>query len=377
MPNKVERLTEKLVAAKEATGKQYSVRDDLERGMILLVSPQGAKSFYVYKRVEGRPERILLGRWPDLSVERARTKAASVKGAIADGDNQAKKKRTARADMTVGELWDRYLKLHAKPSKRSWRNDKLQFDKHLKKWRKLRLTEVDRHRVARLHASIAAKKRPAGGPIAANRVIALLSSMWGWGRDHLGVEAPNPCENVKRAPEKSRDRTLSESEMSSFIKALRELEDRDGRDALWLMLLTGQRKSCVVNMAWSELNLRDGVWTIPADRMKSGNTHRVPLPEEALKLLKARNRGKRKKAETVFQLPARDVRTPLRKVLKNAGLTHVTPHDLRRTCASWLGRHGKCDVAVVSALLGHSDKALGVLGTYRRPFDRRDSRGSR
>ena len=71
--------------------------------------------------------------------------------------------------------------------------------------------------------------------------------------------------------------------MHAFIKALNELEDKDGRDALWLMLLTGQRKACVVDMAWSEVNFRDALWTIPGERMKSGQTHRVPLPAEALK----------------------------------------------------------------------------------------------
>ena len=191
--------------------------------------------------------------------------------------------------------------------------------------------------------------------------------MWGWGQEHLGLELANPCLGIRRSKETSRDRTLSEGEMEQFLKALGELDDADVRDALKIMLMTGQRKACVIQMKWEELNLRDRIWTIPAGKMKSGRTHRVPLPKQVVQFLGERKRSRPKKEERVFSLPSNDLRTGLGKVLKQADLEDVTPHDLRRTCASWVGRYGKCDVAVVSMLLGHSENALGILGVYRRP----------
>ena len=191
--------------------------------------------------------------------------------------------------------------------------------------------------------------------------------MWSWGQEHLGLELPNPCLNIRRSKENARDRTLSEGEMTQFLNALDSLEETEVRDALRIMLMTGQRKACVVQMTWEELNLRDRIWTIPAEKMKSARTHRVPLPAHITRLLADRKRGRVNGQERVFSLPSNDVRCGLQKVLGKAEIRDVTPHDLRRTCASWLGRHGRCDVAVVSVLLGHSEKALGVLGVYRRP----------
>ena len=160
MPN----FTETFIKNLEATGRQYSVKDSEMRGLFLLVSPRGAKTFYVYRRIDGSPERVRLGPWPDLKVKKARRKAEIINGRIADGDNPADLARAAREEMTVGELWDRYLRLHAKPHKKSWRNDELQFNKHLEKWKQRRLTDISRQRVARLHASIAAKTKPKVGP---------------------------------------------------------------------------------------------------------------------------------------------------------------------------------------------------------------------
>ena len=92
MPN----FTEKYIEDLKPTGKQYSVKDSLVRGLILLVSPKGAKTFYMYRRIDGRPERIRLGPWPDLKVRKARRKAEKVNGEIADGHNPADKNRAAR-----------------------------------------------------------------------------------------------------------------------------------------------------------------------------------------------------------------------------------------------------------------------------------------
>ena len=113
----MQNFTEKYIENLKPTGKQYSVKDSVVRGLFLLVSPKGAKTFYVYRRIDGRPERVRLGPWPDLKVKKARRKAEKVNGEIADGDNPADKNRAAREEMTVGELWDRYLRLHGKPHK--------------------------------------------------------------------------------------------------------------------------------------------------------------------------------------------------------------------------------------------------------------------
>ncbi len=85
-------------------GKDYYY-DTKEKGLVMAVTLAGTKSFYLYKRIDGKPERVLLGRFPDLSVENARKRAANAKGRIAVGENPQKAKRAIRDEMTFGALF--------------------------------------------------------------------------------------------------------------------------------------------------------------------------------------------------------------------------------------------------------------------------------
>ena len=85
-------------------GKRDYHYDTKERGLILAVTDNGAKSFYLYKRIEGRPERVLLGRFPDISIENARTLAAQAKGRIAHGGNPQNDPRRTQGIIHAGEL---------------------------------------------------------------------------------------------------------------------------------------------------------------------------------------------------------------------------------------------------------------------------------
>ena len=76
-----------LAAGAAEKGKRDYYYDAREKGLMLAVTAAGSKTFYLYKRIEGRPERLLLGEFPDLTVENARKLAASAKGEIAMGEN--------------------------------------------------------------------------------------------------------------------------------------------------------------------------------------------------------------------------------------------------------------------------------------------------
>src|SRR6516164_8710618 len=106
---------------------QLFLRDDEITGYALRVTSSGAKSFVWEGRINGRTCRDTLGKFPDLSVVEARAKAFEYKAKIARGENpvgQRDAERAAlRAEKTFAQLVDEYLNLHAKPHKRSWRED--------------------------------------------------------------------------------------------------------------------------------------------------------------------------------------------------------------------------------------------------------------
>src|SRR5205807_1000008 len=188
-----------------------------------------------------------------------------------------------------------------------------------------------------------------------NRVLALLSRMcslaieWHW-------VSHNPAQGVLRFHEDRRERWLQPEELLRFIKALNAYQHQNVADALRLLLLTGSRKSEVLNAEWSMFDLQQGLWTKPSSHTKEKQIEHIPLSVQALELL---TRVKEQSDGTGFLFPGLNgqPRTTLRvawsKICKAAGLTNVRVHDLRHSYASYLVSHG-VSLHLVGKLLGHS-----------------------
>jgi integrase len=148
--------------------------------------------------------------------------------------------------------------------------------------------------------------------------------------------------------------------------------------ALRVQLLTAQRIGEVVGAPWSEFNLDSGWWTIAADRSKNRLPHRVPLTQPVLELLeRARELGDGSaylfpgKARR-FSKPERQRDEPirygvcdyaLRRTRERYGLERFTPHDLRRTAASYMTGAGVSRL-VVAKILNHAER--GITAVYDR-----------
>ena len=133
----------------------------------LTVTPTGHKSFYVYRRVNGRPARVRLGGYPELTPEMARKAAAEINAQIARGIDPNAGKRRDRESMTVKGLFEYYLEQHAKPHKRTWQEDQAQYDRYLKRgWGRRKLDAIRRTDVQALHTKLGRQ----AGVYAANRL---------------------------------------------------------------------------------------------------------------------------------------------------------------------------------------------------------------
>ena len=155
-------------------GQRVYYYDSATRGLALAVSPAGKKTFILYRKIGGRPERVSIGPWPDLTIDQARDRAAELNGLIARGENPAAKRRIVREEMTLGELFSTYLEHHAKPHKKSWLDDQEAFNLHLADWKLRKISEIRRMDVVTLHSRIGNR-----APYAANRVIA-LAALYVW-----------------------------------------------------------------------------------------------------------------------------------------------------------------------------------------------------
>jgi integrase len=134
--------------------------------------------------------------------------------------------------------------------------------------------------------------------------------------------------------------------------------------ALELLVLTAGRSGEVLGARWSEINLADRIWTIPADRMKAGKEHRVPLSEPTLQMLEAM--AEIRVDEHVF--PGRNgslSQTALRRVLASLGRTDISVHGFRSTFRDWAAENTAYPREVAEMALAH---AVGgqVEAAYRR-----------
>src|SRR6185437_10028388 len=188
------------------------------RGLAIGITPAGKKSFVLYRKIAGRPERIQIGPYTDLSIEQARHRAEELNAQIALGKNPGHERRTGREEMTLGELFETYVQDHAQRlAKKTWREDVRRFNLHLHSWRLRKISSIKHLDIIRLHTHISR----ASGPIAANRAVEMLRRVfnkglqWGWNSE-------NPAEAVERNPEHSRARFLDGEELPAFFRAVAE-----------------------------------------------------------------------------------------------------------------------------------------------------------
>ncbi len=254
--------------------------------MSLRVTPAGAKTFSLFRRVKGgEPFRVTLGRYGPggITIDQARRQASSINAKAAEGVNVAEAKRAHRAERTFGELFAEYLDRHAKSQKRTWVEDQQRFTQYLAKpLGRKKLSAISRATIAAIHSEITND----GHPVVANRVLALVSSVFGRAIE-WGLTEHNPAKGIRRNREASRARFLQADELPRFFRALAEEPNEVIRDYILLSLLTGARRDNVLSMRWKEFSLPRKEWAIP--RTKNGTSQTIPLSAEAVAILVRRS----------------------------------------------------------------------------------------
>ncbi len=324
--------------------------DTTTRGLGLYVTKTGVQTYFVYRRIDGKPLRIVLGRFDELTLEQARDKAIKTHWQICEGIDPQDKKRSMREELTFGELWELYLERHAIPHLSDSRNQQTIYRMFLSKWADKKISLITTNHIRELHQQIGRDI----GPVRANHVHALIRSIynraieWGWNK-------ANPAYGVKRFKEHSRERFLSIQEMKRFLEALDKEPHETVRDYLYMSLFTGARKGNVEAMRWHDVDLISAQWVIPMT--KNGKPHIIPLVEPAVEILK------RRRAVTnspwVFAVPrgkSGHLKNPWyiwSELLKRAEIPNLRIHDLRRTLGSWQAAMG-ANSYVIGKSLGHT-----------------------
>lgn len=331
-------------------GIRDAYQDTKANGLQLRVSHTGVKTFSVFKRIKcGEPERITLGRYPDMTIDQARRKTMEINLSISDGNNPAEVKRGAKAEMQFSDLFFEYIQRHSKLNKKTWEEDVEKYRNHLEKSiGNKKLSLIDRASISLIHGSITKN----GSPIAANRVLALISSVFGWAIS-VDLWDKNPALGIRRNKEKSRDRFIQGDELPRFFAALAAEPNETIRDYVLISLLTGARRGNVLAMRWQDINFDRAEWRI--EETKNGTPQTVALSPEAIHVLLNRKPSK----PAVFVFPGtgknghlEEPRKGWERILARAEIDNLRIHDLRRTLGSWQAKTG-ASLAIIGKSLNH------------------------
>src|SRR5579862_8425632 len=293
------RFTKRAVEAiAPPTTRELVVWDSELKGFGLRISVTGRRTYILQTRAtDGRQIKIKIGVHGAVTADQARTIAVRELGKIAGGENPAVQRQSARsaerkrlAAPTLRDLAEEYIQSHAEIFKRpsSVADDRSMLglprvDEELPRRpgprRKTatilgelgarKVTDITRRDIADLHRKLAST------PAQANRALALLSKMF-----NLAIQwelrADNPVRGLQRYAEQPRERYLDTAELRRLSVALINHANTTIVNAIRLLLLTGARRSEVLNATWSQFDLDSGVWVKPSAHTKQKRSHRVP-----------------------------------------------------------------------------------------------------
>jgi len=353
----------------------YQVADG--GGLFAEVLPSGSISFRFQYRIDGRKERLVIGTYPAMSLQRARQIHREHQTMVELGQSPARHVQQQKTIKRAGAVDD------VEGFARSW-FEKWSVGKgdstvgHTKGWLEADVFPVIgrvpvREVTAAQILSVVDRIKGRGAAQSARRVRGILKQIFDYAVDRLLI-LNNPVDRIRArsvAGVSERDRVLNSTEISAFLRALENDSCREqSKIALKLLLITLVRKRELLTARWENVDLEVGVWMIP--RTKTGKPHEVylsPQAREYFERLKEMARGSPFVLPHISRLEHPMAPSTLNELLRRLmdrgvkGLDHFTVHDLRRTASTHLHEHG-FDPTIIEKTLGHTIK--GVAGIYNR-----------
>ena len=330
-------------------------------GLYLVVKPSGSKNWILRTVVRGKRRDIGMGGLSVVSLAAAREEAARLRKIARDGGDPLAERRMKRRVVPTFEEAARTVHQSLSPSFKN--------AKHSEQWINTldafvfpvfgnhRLDSIDTPDVLRALQPIWLKK-----PETARRVRQRIRTVFDWAKASGFRSGDNPVDGLKqvlpRQPKAQRHfAALPYSDIARFLHALRESgSGMSVKLAFEFLILTATRTNEVLNARWSEVDLDAATWTIPAERMKAGREHRVPLSERCLAILE--------QARVIadggpFVFPGRSRKKTLSNMsfhmaLRRMDWSDCTPHGFRSSFRDWAAERTNYSRELCEAALAHT-----------------------
>ena len=351
-------------------------------GLYFQISKTGGTSWIYRYKIAGKTRDMGLGKYPDVSLATARTKAGEArtqkahgKDPLADRDAQREAQRVKEARRKTFEvLAAEYLEAHGTGWSAEWRKD---WDRKLRLYAlahigKLPACEIQTEHVLKVLRPIWSTKTRT-----ADEVRSQIERVLDAAKAHGLRDGENPARWRGHL-----DSLLSKAEKKKARKGQRfpamnwkdvpglmlKLTDNDSRDAaaLRLLILTGARALMVRFAAWSEFDLEAGVWALPGERMKTGIAFDIPLTPEAVELLRTMPRIE----GSPYLFPGKGKtgvihKGAMRNLLHGMGHADITNHGFRSSFRDWASERTNFPRELCELALAHDERDQ-TEGAYSR-----------
>ncbi len=344
-------FTERRLADLPKPEARRTLYHDAKSALKFEITPADSRTFYLVQRVNGRPKRVRIGAWPELTIEAARRLAIGKSADIANGIDpveqaRAKEAESQRDGYSFEDAVNDYLndrKAQGRVKAGTEAEYRRLVDKHLADWKPRPLARIDKPAILAKHRHVGVRN----GKATANALMRVVRAVLAFATDMDRLDK-NPAAVLrgKWFEDVARDTVIPAEKIPDWRAALVKLRDEKpegmavAADMLDLILLTGLRKGEARRIKWADVDEGAGVLSIHETKNKL--PLRLPITPAMAEILARRAKARRGRSAWVFPSvgnrrsedgPMREPRHAMAEIEAETGIS-VTVHDLRRTFIS-------------------------------------------
>ena len=339
-------------------------------GLILEFTRPGRAYWFVRVQHNGRRRDIGLGSVDEITLAKARDKAHEARKSLAKGIDPTIERQKAKLKIPT---FREAAKLVHEEHKAAWKNGKHQ-DQWISTLTTYAFPRIGNRLVSDIEGPVIRDvlapiwlSKPETARRVRQRIGVVLD--WSYAKGFRTTEAPlrSISRGLPRQPKRDRHlAALPFEEVPTFLVRVRE-KSTIARLALEFLILAAARSGEVRGMRWPEIDLAKRVWTVPADRMKAGKAHLVPLDEGTIDVLERVRPLGVPASNLIF--PGQNVKRPLSdmtllKILRDMEVP-ATVHGFRSTFRDWVAEETDYPGEIAEAALAHAIPNK-VEAAYRR-----------
>lgn len=335
--------------------------DTKQQKLRLRITSTGAISFAVVKRVDDKPKRVTIGRWPEVSIAKARDEAIKILDEIRDGtDPVAKKRKKKLASTKLQDVLEQYLQ-ERDLKRTTTENYRYKLKLGFSDWLTTAVSEITEAKVLKRHKEITQR-----GKTTANTTMRVLRLTLNYAKA-VGMIDSNPTDILSKArlwhKNKRKERLIPSSKLRDWLVAVEALDNDKAKVYLLMALFMGFRSSELLQMEWSQVDLKSK--KIILRDTKNRSDHSLPVPDsliapiESLRLITGNSKWVFPGDGTInhMSVPTKQIN----KVEKNSGVD-FSPHDCRRTFTT-IAEAVNLPMTMIKRLINHNT-SNDVTGGY-------------